>query len=264
MRSARVIGGFFAALIAGILGWVLVLLLLTGLPLSILQTPERIPQSTVTVYMVGLYLGLMALVALFWRKVIRLPWADLGLKPSGYQLMRGLLVGFGGLAVLMGIELAAGWAHFVAPQSVPPTILLGTLGAAVAFAVSEEIVFRGFFLRTLARDHSPRHAIVLSALLFSTLHFVRGNLTWLDLFPFVGLFAAGVVLALGTLRTGSIWLAVGIHTSWIWFISLSGQLGLWQWAEHALLYTGGAGISGGLIGIALFVPMAFVVSRRHA
>jgi membrane protease YdiL (CAAX protease family) len=261
-RSARILGGFFGALIAGVVAWVLILLGISGQPLSILLTPAQIPTPYVTAYMVGLYFWLVALVALIWRRRVRLSWSEMGLRPSGLQFLRGLLIGAGGLAVVMGIEMGLGWAQFAPPAHWPLGLMGGILAASLAFALSEEILFRGFFLRTLALDHPAWRAVLISALLYAALHFLRTSLTWNDLVMFAVLVAAGLVLALGTLRTGSISLAVGIHASWVAFFSLSQQLHLWRWTETGLPIQGGGTIA--LLGLFVFVPMAFVVNRSHA
>ncbi len=260
--SAKVLGGFFGALVAGIIAWVLILLGLARQPVAILLTPAEIPAPYLTAYMVGLYLWLVALVALIWRRRLRRPWSEMGLRPSGLQFLRGVLVGSGGLAVVMGIEMRLGWAQFAPPTQWPLGLMLGILAASLAFAISEEILFRGFFLRTLAVDHPEWRAVLISALLYAALHFIRTSFTWNDLVMFAVLVVAGLVLALGTLRTGSIWLAVGIHASWVAFFSMSQQLDLWRWAETGLPIQGGGTIA--LLGLFVFIPMAFVVNRSHA
>ena len=261
-RSSHILAAFFATLIAGVLAWMCLLLALWRVPVSILAKPEQIPEVALTVYSIGLYLWLMILVGLFWRRVAKRPWAELGIRPSGRQLLRGVILGSGGLAVVMGLETALGWARFSPPAQWPLSVILLSLGAALAFALSEEILFRGFFLRTLTRDHPPRRAILLSALLYASLHFLRTNLAWSDLLLFAMLFGAGIVLASAALQTGSLWLSIGIHASWIAFFSMSQQLGLWQWFETGLPLSGGTTI--GLFAIPLFIPMTYLVRRPHA
>ncbi|MNX96532.1 CAAX amino terminal protease self- immunity [compost metagenome] len=260
-HSSRILIAFFATLIAGVFAWMLILLAIWRVPLTILAKPEQIPEVALTVYSVGLYLWLMILVGIFWRRVAKRPWTDLGIRPSGRQFLRGLLLGSGGLAVIMGLETALGWARFSPPAEWPLPVILLSLGAALAFALSEEILFRGFFLRTLALDHSPRRAILLSAFLYASLHFLRINLAWSDLLLFAMLFGAGIVLALAALHAGSLWVSVGIHASWIAFFSMSQQLGLWQWFETGLPLSGGNTI--GLFAIPLFIPLAYLVRRSH-
>ena len=261
VRSSRILTTFFALLVAGIVAWVLVLLAIWRVPITTLATPERLPETALTVYMVGLYLWLMTLVGVVWRKIARRSWSEMGLRPSWRLFARGLLFGVGMLAIIMGVESLLGWARFVPPAAWPLGIVLGSLGAALAFAISEEVLFRGFFLRTLALSLSPARAILISALIYASLHFLRTNLTVADLVLFLVLAGIGIVLAIATLRTGTIWLSVGLHFSWIAFFSLSQQLKLWSWADTGLPLVGGSSI--GLLALPLLIPLAFMVNRRH-
>lgn len=259
--SARILAGFFGTLVAGVLVWVAILLLLWGVSPAILTTPDKIPETALNLYAIGLYLWLMALVLFFWRKVVRRSWTELGLRPSGRSFLTGILIGGACMALIMGLECAIGWARFAPPASWSPWVIVGSMVAALGFALSEEVLFRGFLLRTLAIDLPPRRAILLSALIFAALHFLKTNLSWNDLWIFAMLFGAGLVLAQVTMKTGSLWFAVGMHASWVSFFTASQQLKLWHWAETGLPLSGGATIA--YFAIPLFVPLAYWIHRHH-
>lgn len=260
VSSVKILFAYFGLLIIGIVIWVLALLALWKAPASVLLTPESLPQDAVTVYMVGLYLWLMLLIGVVWRKVAARPWTELGLQPSLPRFFRGLLLGTGTLATIMGLEYLLGWVRFAPPPTWPPQTILLSLAAAFAFALSEEALFRGFILRSLAIDRSPRQAILFSAFLFAALHFIRPAFSWSDLVLFLALFGIGIVLAIATLRSGTIWLAVGLHFSWVLFFSLSQQLNLWAWEETGLPIAGGSTIP--LLALPLLVPLGFIVLRH--
>ena len=80
-----------------------------------------------------------------------------------------------------------------------PTIL----AIAVLPAVAEEIVFRGVLARSLARQHRPWLAVVMSAAVFGIYHLVPQQV--------VATFLLGCLLGFFTLRSRSLLPAMVIH-----------------------------------------------------
>ena len=82
----------------------------------------------------------------------------------------------------------------------------------------EETFFRGFILQTLASG-SVRGAVILSSLFYSGIHFIKPDFNPQTGLPqAIGLFLVGIVLAVAFLRTGSLWLSIGLHSSWVFLI----------------------------------------------
>ncbi len=103
----------------------------------------------------------------------------------------------------------------------------------------EEFLFRGVFLGLAMRSMGAVRASFLVSLIFAAVHFLRpakpvtSEVTWtsgfsqlgavLDnlpatpilIFGFVTLLVAGMILAWVTIKTRSLWLAIGIHAGWI-------------------------------------------------
>ena len=103
----------------------------------------------------------------------------------------------------------------------------------------EEFLFRGVFLGLAIRSMGALRGSVLVSLIFAAVHFLRpakpaaSEVTWTSgfsqlgavlenlpampilAFGFVTLFVAGLILAWVTLKTRSLWLAIGIHAGWI-------------------------------------------------
>jgi membrane protease YdiL (CAAX protease family) len=121
---------------------------------------------------------------------------------------------------------------------------LSRIASAVASGVfvsfMEEVFFRGLLFLGLMQHGLPLRAYVLANLFYSALHFVKpGEDYFLDglellagfrhLFttfhPFfepatilpglIGLFLIGVVLSYALVRTGNLYLSIGIHAGWI-------------------------------------------------
>jgi membrane protease YdiL (CAAX protease family) len=111
--------------------------------------------------------------------------------------------------------------------------------SAVVVPLIEEALFRGLFLGVLLRGFRCRVAALLSAAIFSIVHFLKApdqtttSVGWtsgfnslahsLDQFAepmlvlagFTTLFLIGTILAHARLRTRSLWLPIGLHAGWI-------------------------------------------------
>ena len=79
---------------------------------------------------------------------------------------------------------------------------------------SEELLVRGYILQNLKVSMTENIALLLSAMIFSLLHFANPNLSSI---AFVNLFLAGVVLGLCYLLTKNLWLPFALHFSWNFF-----------------------------------------------
>lgn len=112
--------------------------------------------------------------------------------------------------------------------------------AGISAGLLEEIFFRGILFRGLLEHGRPVRAYVLANLFYSALHFVEpGEPYYLDQFDplvgfrhlfstftpfldpeallpgFFGLFLLGVVLSYAFARTGTLYLAIGLHGGWV-------------------------------------------------
>ena len=98
-----------------------------------------------------------------------------------------------------------GWKVPAAPQTMvetPTSLALNLFTIAVLPALLEEMIYRGYILRTL-RPYGNMFAVVVSSLLFSLMH---GNLRQI---PFA--FMVGLVLGLLYVSTNNIWLPIAVH-----------------------------------------------------
>jgi putative exosortase-associated protein (TIGR04073 family) len=128
------------------------------------------------------------------------------------DLRFGIVLG----AAALGVMFAAGLATGVCRIAITPDeaklwrTLLGFLPAAGLVAVLEELVFRGYVLQHLLR-WSRAGAVGLTSALYAAVHLKSPEWTTLTTLELGGLFLLGVVLALSYLRTGQLFLAVGLH-----------------------------------------------------
>jgi hypothetical protein len=91
---------------------------------------------------------------------------------------------------------------------------LRQLGAFTPQSAAEEIFLRGFALAHLRRGLGNVAAVLLTGTLFGVLHLANPNSSWIAA---VNISLVGVFLGALVVRTGSIWMAIGLHIAWNWF-----------------------------------------------
>ena len=131
--------------------------------------------------LVGFVLG--AVVVGF---LVGVPWA------AGREGLAGPAVGTNALVLAGGRQLA---------QLAPPS-------------AAEEVLLRGFFLQQLVRGTNRWAAVLITGTLFGLAHLGNPNVVPLGI---VNIVLAGWWLGVLVLRTGSLWLTIGMHIAWNWF-----------------------------------------------
>ena len=139
------------------------------------------------------------------------------------SILRSVVVGFGfavlGLVISFGIQTGLGWVIWQ-PLDRRQLIsgLLPTLLLALWISGTEELIFRGFLLTQLQHDYATGAAAMISSLIFALLHLVWEQQETIPQLP--GLWLMGMVLVLARyVDGGSLGLAWGLHTGWIWAIA---------------------------------------------
>lgn len=188
---------------------------------------------------------LVAALALLWPllRLLRVRhWRDLGLEKNpraGSQIAIGFVIAAIPLlccgAVLVALHIYSARHAFLWYKM--PEVLF----AASVVPILEELLFRGFFLGVLLRSFSRLNALLITSALFAVVHFLKAPdlttpndaVTWLSGFVSIAhsfwqfgdplllagglltLFAIGCILADARLQTRSLWLAIGLHSGWI-------------------------------------------------
>lgn len=154
----------------------------------------------------------------------RLSIADLGLawNPSS---VRNLLWGLGG-GVLAGLTvlvppILAGVAKLVPAPDQPANLrsLLFVSAMLALGVVGEELLFRGYGFQLLLRHAGPFATILPVSVLFAAAHAANLNASPLGL---LNTFLWGFILGFAVLRSGDLWLAIGLHFGWNWTLPLFG------------------------------------------
>ncbi|MBR0553656.1 CPBP family intramembrane glutamic endopeptidase [Stakelama marina] len=125
------------------------------------------------------------------------------------DLLGGLAIGAGMMAIAVTIMSVAGWAT-VTPQ--PVRGIWGAVGLSVESGGLEELLFRLVLFRLLWRAAGVWPALALSALVFGLVHLTNENSS---LFAALCIAVeAGVMLATFYILTGRAWMSIGVHAGW--------------------------------------------------
>ncbi len=157
------------------------------------------------------------------RFLDRRPFVSLGLRPDR-RALPDLAAGIGITFVMMGlialIEWGLGWLTvegFAWEDETLSSVLLNTAFILLTFVLvgwNEELLSRGYHLQTIASGTNRTLGVILSSGIFAALHLANPNASAMST---LGIFLAGVFLAYGYLRTGQLWLSIGLHIGWNFF-----------------------------------------------
>lgn len=112
---------------------------------------------------------------------------------------------------LIGATLFVG-AAFTTPHPVLPPAFAVLFGVgSIAVALKEEFLFRGVVQNLLQRRFGFAMAVLLTTLVFTAWHYgAVPNTRW----QFIQIFLASIVIGVIYVRTGNIWVAVGLHMAY--------------------------------------------------
>lgn len=84
----------------------------------------------------------------------------------------------------------------------------------IIVAFNEEIFMRGYILNNLMTSKNKYIALLISALIFSVLHALNPNISFL---AFVNLMLAGIILGSTYIFTRNLWFPISLHLFWNFF-----------------------------------------------
>jgi membrane protease YdiL (CAAX protease family) len=187
---------------------------------------------------------LLLLPILQWIGLRRLKSLGLRKNPRRIShLLGGFAISAGAISALGALLLGLDALEFKDP--LPWNLLPPILLTAISVALIEETLFRGAILGLVRQTFTIRPAAAFVSALFSIVHFLNpekaqiSNVSWssgFELLPnafwrfsdpllvlggFTSIGILGLLLAHATVRTSSLWLAIGIHSGLIF-----GKMGL--------------------------------------
>ncbi|NJO13346.1 MAG: CPBP family intramembrane metalloprotease [Gammaproteobacteria bacterium] len=149
-----------------------------------------------------------------------------------------------GLLVLLGIREPDAALSLAGASG----LALQGLIAGLAVAFIEETFLRGAMHTAIERESGPRAAVLLTAAVYASLHFLNrvriphDSVDWTSGWTLIGrtfnafadparifdsflaLFAVGVLLGMVRVRFGNIAACIGLHAGWVWVITISREL----------------------------------------
>ena len=209
------------------------------------------------------------------RFLDRCSFASLGLKLDRRvfpDLLAGIVITFIMMGLIYLTMSLLGWIHFngFAWHFDPLPVVLGQLLLYLLIFIivgwQEELLSRGYHLQTLSSGVNLFWGVLISSAIFGALHLGTPNATWIAA---VGIFFAGLFLALGYVLTGQLWLSIGLHIGWNFFegvvfgFPVSGTASYPLLRIHVsgpVLWTGGAfGPEAGLIVLPVILIGALLI-----
>ncbi len=195
------------------------------------------------------------------------------------DILAGTLISGVSVSLLFAIFWAMGWVKiegFAWQVESPSSVLGGMAIMLLIYAMTawgEELQARGYWLQNLEEGLNLGWAFILSSLFFSLTHFLNEGFSWM---AFLGLFVGSFDLAYGYIRTRRLWLPIGLHLGWNFFLgtvygfAVSGWEGMpslvLQSVSGPELWTGGAfGPEAGLLmllAVGVNVGLIYWVTRK--
>lgn len=179
----------------------------------------------------------------FWDRCF---WSDYGVVWHGRFLQTagwGFAIAVLGVAVLLGGQWALGWQQRTptdhwATAPVDWLTLLALLPLTAFIGWVEELIFRGVLVNGLLATLPWGAMAMVASLIFALSHLVWDGPAGVPQLP--GLVLMGLVLLLARwVAGGSLGLAWGLHTGWIFAIALSDTLNLTQPSSNAPAWLAG-------------------------
>ena len=217
--------------------------------------------------------------------------SDLGiitLRKGNRDLIAGWLLAAGSMtALIVAMTVADVFEpHFRYSLSQSLSRVASALASGIFAGVLEEIFFRGILFKGLLQNGRPVRAFILANLFYSALHFVKpGESYFVDGFaplagfrhlfytftPFLeplpllpgmfGLFLIGVVLSYAFLRTGNLYLAIGLHAGWVFSLKSVRIAGTYRRDDLSWLF--GASDPRIVSGVATWIGILIVLALAH-
>ena len=206
----------------------------------------------------------------------RRPLAAYGMPPReafGARFWEGCVWGFAMLSLVLLVIRLTGHFEIDSVALSGPDIFKYAIGWGLAFyfvAISEEFIFRGYLLFIYTRGMSFWVSALILSLLFGAAHLGNPNE---NVFGILQVVVVGMIFCLTIRRTGTIWLAVGFHTTWDWAQTYfygtadSGLLGVGRFLNSSSvgpswLTGGGAGPEGSVVAFVVLLLFALFVHLR--
>lgn len=212
-------------------------------------------------------------------------WKDFGLTLSGSsarQFLAGFALSFLMALAVFGIEWALGWIKVgrFAWEARSAHQILYSLYIVVfnwaAMAVLEEIVVRGGLLSMIKERVNTNFAILLTFIFSGSIYLLSAGYESINPLALVSIFFASSLFSFAYLYTGKLWMSIGLHFSWyFWVFNIFGLSGMAcsqailfeTEIQGPILFAGlrgsESGPMGGLLCAGILAAGAFLMRRKY-
>lgn len=158
-------------------------------------------------------------IVIFWRKFDKKPLRDIGLinlKDGFKDLIIGLILGAVTLAIVFFILLVTGNIKLIDPLN-RPNFNISALTGLILFifvGINEEMFARGYCFTVLKQSTNKFIALIVSSIIFAAMHSLNSGISLLS---YVNLFLFALLAMYMTIKSGNLWLSIGLHITWNYF-----------------------------------------------
>jgi membrane protease YdiL (CAAX protease family) len=152
-------------------------------------------------------------------RMVRQPFGAAGFADPdpGRKALLGAAVTMVLVTVVSVVPYLLGKEGLGGPQVGARTLVSGGAFELALFApqsAAEEIFLRGFVLQQFRRGIGTVAAVLVTGVIFGVLHLFNANSSWIAAFNIA---LVGIWLGIVVVRTGSLWMTIGMHIAWNWF-----------------------------------------------
>lgn len=195
-----------------------------------------------------------------------LGWTPTSLRDFGTGIIAAALAA----VVILGGAIAAGAAHFAhTAASENPVASALFVGIVLLFgATGEEMLFHGYAFQLLIRKLGAFATILPAGIIFGLAHSNNPNATMLGV---ANTMLWGILLGYAYLRSGALWLPIGLHFGWnatlpLFGVNLSGftlAVGGYtlEWRVGPLLSGGAYGPEGSVLTTVIVIALFLAIQR---
>lgn len=170
--------------------------------------------ANITVSFFG-FIGMLGVVWLYRKYIDKKSFKSLGFDFSNYRndFITGIISGFGLIASGFVILMLMGKLS-ISDVSFNWLLIVGYILLFSIAALNEEIMIRGYILNNLFQSMNKYVALIISSLLFASMHLANANITFLSV---TNIFLAGILLGIYYVQKQNLWLPISLHFSWNFF-----------------------------------------------
>lgn len=165
------------------------------------------------------FIGLLFSIFIFLILIDKKSFKDIGmvsLKKGMKNFIYGLLLGAVSISLIFFVLLFTKNLK-IENSIINPKFSMSAIYGIVIFIIvgfKEEILSRGYCITVLNQMKKPYISIIISSLIFSSLHILNPNVKLLGL---ANIFLVGILFGYMYIKTKNLWMPIGYHITWNYF-----------------------------------------------